>query len=109
MSRVFQPLLFLLAYSTEKHLRKQIEFLKTENEMLRKRVPRKRIFLTGDELNLLIKLGKAIGPGAWHLITIVHPRTYQRWLSDKCDSPPLSDSGGGVNYAARTGVYTASN
>jgi hypothetical protein len=31
-----------------------------------------------------------------------------KWTTD-CDSPPLSDSGGGVNYAARTGAYTASN
>ena len=26
-----------------------------------------------------------------------------------CDSPPLSDSGGGINYAAIAGTYSASN
>ena len=28
---------------------------------------------------------------------------------DTCDSPRLSDSGGRLNYAARTGAYSASN
>jgi len=83
MSRLFQPLLFFLATSTENQLRKQLEFLKAENEMLRKRVPKQRIFLTKDERKRLLKLGKAIGPRVRHLITIVHPWTYQRWISEK--------------------------
>jgi len=64
MGRLFQPLLFLLARSTEHELRRQIEFLKAENEMLRKRVPKQRIFLSKCERERLIKLGNAIGPGA---------------------------------------------
>jgi hypothetical protein len=38
MGRLFQPLLFLLTRSTEHEPRRKIEFLKAENEMLRKRV-----------------------------------------------------------------------
>ena len=45
MGQLFQPLLFLIARSTADELQKQVEYLKAENEMLRKRVPRKRIFL----------------------------------------------------------------
>ena len=83
MSNWFSPLLFLLASSTEDDLRRQIEFLEAENEMLRRRVPKKRIFLTNDERERLLNLGEAIGSGVSKLITIVHPRTYQRWLTEK--------------------------
>jgi putative transposase len=84
MGRLFQPLLFFLAGCTEHELRRQIEFLKAENEMLRKRVPKQRIFLSTGERERLLKLGTAVGPGVAKLITIVHPRTYQRWIREKC-------------------------
>lgn len=75
-------MLFLLAGCTQNQLIRQIEFLKAENEMLRKRVPKKRIFLGLDEKKRLPKLGKAIGPGLKEIITIVAYRTFQRWDHD---------------------------
>jgi len=80
MQRLFQPLLFLLAQSTQDDLQKQIEFLKAENELLRKRVPRQRIFLKKGERARLLKLGKQLGPGIRHLITIVDYSTFRRWI-----------------------------
>lgn len=80
MARLFQPLFFYLASCTENQLVRQIEFLKAENEMLRKRVPKKRIFLDSDEKTRLIALGKAIGSGVKHLITIVSYESYLRWI-----------------------------
>jgi len=88
MTNWFSPLLFLLAGSSEEDLRRQVEFLKAENEMLRLRVPKKHIFLNDDERERLLKLGEAIGPGVKKLITVVHPRTYQRWLRRKSHGKP---------------------
>ena len=51
--------------------------------MLRKRVPKKHIFLDNDEREKLLKLGEAMGTKVLKLITIVHPRTYQRWVQRK--------------------------
>jgi hypothetical protein len=76
----FQPLLFLIARSTADDLQKQVEYLKAENEMLRKRVPKKRIFLKADERATLLKLGKGLGPAIRHLISIVDYSTFRRWV-----------------------------
>lgn len=79
MARVLQPLLFFLAKCTRNQLIRQNEWLKVENEMLRERVPKKRIFLTSEEKERLLKLGKPIGPGLRHLITIVSYGTFLGW------------------------------
>ena len=60
-------------------LAKQVEYLKTENLMLRKRLP-KRVRLTSDEKKLLVKLGQAIGTGIATLLSIVAYSTYRGWL-----------------------------
>ena len=88
MTGWFSPFLFYLARCTENELRRQIEFLKAENERLRRRVPKKRIFLKREEKERLLKLGTAIGPDISKLIIIVHQRTYQRWVHEKnCGKP----------------------
>jgi len=56
MTGWFSPFQFYLARCTENELRKQIEFLKIENEMLRRRVPKKRIFLKREDRERLLKL-----------------------------------------------------
>src|SRR5215213_3217786 len=60
MAWLFQPLLMLLARSTDSQLARQVEFLHAENQMLRRRL-QKRVRLTPDEKRLLVKLGQAIG------------------------------------------------
>lgn len=88
MSRIFQPLLFLLARCTRNELIRQTEFLKAENQILRQRVPKKRIFLSDDEKTRLIDLGQAIGPALKHLLTIVSYATYRRWVRNAAGECP---------------------
>jgi len=80
MGRVFQPLLFLLARCTRNEMIRRIEWLHAENQMLWKRVGNRRIFLSPEEKSRLMKLGRSIGPGLRHFITIVSYNTYLDWL-----------------------------
>jgi putative transposase len=50
----------LIARSTESELAAQVEFLRAENEILRRRCP-KRMRLTMEERRLIVKLGLAVG------------------------------------------------
>ena len=88
MSRIFQPLLFLLVRCTRNELIRQIEFLKAENQILRQRVPKKRIFLSDDEKTRLIDLGSAIGPSLKHLLTVVSYATNRWWVHNAAGKDP---------------------
>ena len=62
-SRIFQPLLFMLAASTENQLIRQVEYLKAENQMLRKRVGKQRIFPLGRREGPVAEAGPSRGRG----------------------------------------------
>jgi hypothetical protein len=81
MKRIIHPLLLLLAKATEKELALYIEYLKAENKILRSKLP-KRVEVTEAEKATLTKLGVRLGSAIKELITIVHPRTFARWLSE---------------------------
>jgi putative transposase len=81
MNRLVHPLLLLLARATEKELVLMIEYLKAENRILRNKLP-KRIEVTTAERSKLLKLGVRLGSAIKEVITIVHPRTFARWLSE---------------------------
>ncbi len=79
MPRFFHPLLKTLAMARHDQLVAKIEFLKAENEMLRRRLP-KRIVVTPAERRRLIRLGRQVGPTLRELISIVTPRSFNRWI-----------------------------
>lgn len=81
MKRFVHPLLLLLARATERELVQIIEYLKTENRTLRSKLP-KHIQVTPAERAKLLKLGVRLGAKIRDVITIVHPRTFARWLSE---------------------------
>lgn len=80
MIRLCQKFLLFLAGATDRDLVRQVEYLKTENRILRGRLPRK-ITVNPDERRQLLKVGRAVGAALKHLIAIVTPRTFARWLS----------------------------
>lgn len=88
MSSWFSPLFFLFARSSEEQLRRQILFLKAELEMTRQLVYKQRIFLTNDERQRLLELGDGIGSDVLKLVSIVHPRSYRRWLERRSQGKP---------------------
>jgi putative transposase len=93
MERLFQPLLFRMARCSRNQLIRQIEFLRAENQMLRKRLPKRGIRITLEEQKRLIKLGAAVGPGLHKLITIVNPSTYRRWIRNLNNRIPKKRTG----------------
>ena len=79
MSWLYQPLLLLIARSVQSDLAHQIQYLKAENAILRKHLPRCPK-LTTDERLLLVKLGLPVGPGMRVMVTIVAYMTWRRWV-----------------------------
>lgn len=88
MKWLMHPLLTLIASATDSELAKYIEYLKVENQVLRDRLP-KKIDTTDAERDKLLKVGKPLGSKVNDLITIVIPRTFQRWVqaSEKENKP----------------------
>ncbi len=86
MFKPFHALFLMLAQSTHDELIRQNQYLKVENETLRSRLP-KRITVTPAERSRLLKYGRLIGPAIKELISIVHPRTFARWLADEKKDP----------------------
>jgi len=82
MTRLFHPLLTLIATVTDRQLAHHIEYLKEENRILRERIP-KQIHTTPNERARLLKLGKRLGKGIDSLIGIVAPSTFHRWVREE--------------------------
>src|SRR3954449_5950266 len=69
MDWLFQPLLTLLAGSSKSEMAQQIEFLKVENQLLRRRLQH-HLVLSEQEKRLIVKLGLAVGPGIRWLLSV---------------------------------------
>jgi putative transposase len=86
MSRIFHPLLALIASATDRELARYVEYLKAENKILRARIPG-QIHTRDHERETLIKLGKKLGKAIEELITIVSVSTFYRWLRNESGTP----------------------
>ena len=87
MTKIFHPLLALIASATDRELAKYVEYLKKENKILRGRLP-KQVHTSFEERQTLLKYGKVIGRAIEELITIVSPATFYRWVRNEKNGKP---------------------
>jgi putative transposase len=88
MSRIFHPLLYVLVSASKQELIRRIAYLKSENQVLRNRLP-KMIRTTPKERRQLVKAAQGLTKDTLReLVGIVSPCTILRWLSQ--DERPVS-------------------
>src|SRR3972149_9627079 len=85
MARIFHPLIMVLARATQAEMAGMVDYLKTENRILRSKLP-KRVNVTPAEREQLVKREKPLGKKIKELITVVSPRTFARWMSGETKS-----------------------
>ena len=81
MPNPFRRLFDVLAGSTQADLRRQIQYLKAENEVLRAKIEGP-VRVTPEERARLVRLAKPLGAAIKALVSIVSPQTYPRWTRD---------------------------
>ena len=81
MRNIYRSLLLILVGATQKELARQVRYLTVENQLLRSRLPR-RLTLTPQERNRLVRFGSKLGRALDHLVSIVHPDTLRRWIRE---------------------------
>jgi putative transposase len=74
------PLHILFIAASRKDLVRQLEYLKVENQILRSKLGR-QVRLTARERERLIIYGRRVGMAIRHLVSIVTPHTFDRWLN----------------------------
>jgi putative transposase len=81
MQNIYRSLLLVLVGATQKELARQVRYLSIENQLLRSRLPR-RVTLTAQERNRLVRFASKLGSAINHLVSIVHPGTLRRWIRE---------------------------
>lgn len=82
MPRFFPSFFKTLLGLNQDQLIAEVQFLKAENEILRRRLP-KHIRTKAAERARLIRLGKPLGSAIKDLITIVKPKTFAHWVKQE--------------------------
>jgi putative transposase len=92
MLPLFRRLLGVIATATQAELRQQVQYLKLENEILRKRITGP-IRVTPQEKSLLVKFAKPLGKAMRDVVSIVQPETLLRWIRESKKIKPRKVSG----------------
>jgi putative transposase len=102
MAALIHPLITLLASLTRQELAKQVAYLRTENRILRSKLPQ-RIELSNHECSQLVKHGKSLGTRIRELISVVSYSTFRRWVREM-EATPKTGSRKKVARAGRPRV-----
>jgi putative transposase len=82
MHRLFR----VLAGSNRDDRRRQVQYLKAENEILRSRIAGP-VRVTRAERSRLVRLGKPLGKAIRSLVSIVKPETFLNWVREASKKP----------------------
>jgi len=88
------PLLNLFAEISQSDLKRQLQYLKAENIILREHCRQKRLYLNDRQRQKLLKFGLPLGPQIKHLISIVDYSTFRRWVKEMSQPPRPPDRRG---------------
>ena len=85
--QAYTAFMLLLAKATDRELARMVSYLKEENQILRARLP-ERINVTPKERQRLLRFGRNLGTTIQHVVTIVSPNTFMRWLREERKAKP---------------------
>jgi putative transposase len=100
VTKLFHPLLALIASASDSQLRRQVRYLKEENQVLRARIPG-QVHTRPEERQRLLKFGLPLGPAIGELISIVTTGTFCRWRREAKRSKPAGRKSHGKSQALR--------
>ena len=91
---IFQEFLFLLGHLAHSNLMRQIDFLKTENKILRSKLG-KRVSVTASEKQQLIKYGLPLNGSIRYFLSIVCYSTFRKWVTNGVVANPKNKTNRG--------------
>lgn len=80
--KLCQPLLALIASTSDSVLAKQLSYAQAELKILRARLP-KRIVATPEERAILLKHARPLENAIDTIITLASPSTFRRWVREE--------------------------
>ena len=85
---LFQELFQLLGKAVQSELVRQIEYLRVENRILRRRLT-KRVIVTPSERKRLVRFGRVLGKDIKTCLSIVSYQTFQKWVRESRQTTPI--------------------